>query len=960
MVFQATKWNWKRLAARALLIPVLAGSAGVALAQFRSSSPAGANKTAAGPVMTAAAPGDPKSMLKEGRKALAAGHFNDAQDYARRADDSARAKNFKWGLFDDTPNALLKDVQAAVVKTQKHEAERLVKQAKTLLAKHPANDREKAANLDAALQMARRADSLHGGGGYSVWDFGDRPDKMVKEIEAARAKMKLPPAPVQNKVVTAMGTQKPGAPSGVVPAGGLKAPVNNAPATPASNYSNFTRTQTPTANAAVDPRKVAAVKLMTEGRQLANQGDFAGAHAKYTGAQKLNARFAANEFGPDSALQDLNLHGSMAIKNLIEDAKTKMQRKDFARADAALNAAHDIALALNLFPLPIEKAKADLRTATNGKFGGVSPSGLSPAAGTERLIPLGPAPAAPVPTASAPGVANIVSPATPPKPATARVEVPALPLVSAPPVVTPPAVVTPAVATPANITPGALTSRQMLYQAAQEYTKGDFDIAAKLARQAYNLGNEQEKVQATGLLNSIDVDVAAAKKRNAAKSYEAAVAAYQRHDHGHALSVFVVIDPNLLPADQRAKRDEMIASCKAELDKSGAKVAVHAGGVPPEGTLQPVPGVIPPGTARVGDGRPSNPDSLATQADSLRKVAYQKMRSEGLKVQSDAQAAFGRGETDVAMQMLIDYSNRVRAAGLDTASVALLLRPIDSRMEMFRVMKGQKDAITRVNRENREAKELVTSRAGADEQRKAEVAKLVRQYKGLMKEFKYSEAERVAMQAVQLQPDDVALDALRTLAKTQRRLKNQNNVDLAKEGMFAEGMLAAENEGPFVDSNDPVSLDIRRMLASRGRGRGDDAYLRSRTPKEFEIELKLDRPVLIDYTGMPLSQVIEDLRDKTKVDFSWDTPSLTAEQISTAMPINEKLTQGMSLRNALHLILDKAKLSFVIEYDTVRITTQKMAKGRLVTKVFSVADLVTPVPNFALPDYANFDKMINA
>ena len=326
-------------------------------------------------------------------------------------------------------------------------------------------------------------------------------------------------------------------------------------------------------------------------------------------------------------------------------------------------------------------------------------------------------------------------------------------------------------------------------------------------------------------------------------------------------------------------------------------------------------------------------------------------------MQSDAQAAFGRGETDVAMQMLIDYSNRVRAAGLDTAIVALLLRPIDTRMEMFRVMKGQKDAITRVNRENREAKELVMSRAGADEQRKAEVAKLVRQYQGLIKEAKYAEAERVAMQAVQLQPDDPALDALRTMAKTRRRVKDQHDIDIAKENIFADGLNAAEKEGPFVDTNDPVAFEIRRMTANRGRGRGDDAYLRSRTPKEFEIELKLDRPVLIDYPGIPLSQVIEDLRDKTKLDFSWDTPSLTAEQISTAMPINEKLGQ-VSLRNALHLILDKAKLSFVIEYDTVRITTQKMAKGRLVTKVFSVADLVTPIPNFAVPDYANFEKML--
>src|SRR6185312_1549023 len=86
--------------------------------------------------------------------------------------------------------------------------------------------------------------------------------------------------------------------------------------------------------------------------------------------------------------------------------------------------------------------------------------------------------------------------------------------------------------------------------------------------------------------------------------------------------------------------------------------------------------------------------------------------------------------------------------------------------------------------------------------------------------------------------------------------------------------------------------------------------------------------------------------------------SLEAEQISTAKPISEKLGQ-VSARNALHRILDKAGLSFVIEYDTIRITTLRKAKGRLVTKVFSVADLSTPIPNFALPDYANFDKMIN-
>ena len=58
------------------------------------------------------------------------------------------------------------------------------------------------------------------------------------------------------------------------------------------------------------------------------------------------------------------------------------------------------------------------------------------------------------------------------------------------------------------------------------------------------------------------------------------------------------------------------------------------------------------------------------QADALRKVQVQKLRSDGLKIQADAQAAFGRGETDLAIQMLVDYANRVRSSGLEPSSVA--------------------------------------------------------------------------------------------------------------------------------------------------------------------------------------------------------------------------------------------------------------------------------------------------
>jgi len=925
MVFQATKWSWKRIAARALLIPVLAGGS-AAIAQQRTTAPQ--SKTTAGPVM--AASGDHKALLKAGRKALSEGHFNDAQDFARRAEASNASG--KWGLFDDTPAALLKDVQAAVLKSQKAEAEQLAKQAKALLGKATASDAERAANLDTALQMARRADSLHGS--YSAWDFTDRPDKLVKEIEAARGKMKLP-APA---IATASGANTGGVvPAGgitpkssVVPASGVKPPVTAGPLS-----SNTVKAPTP----ATDAKKTAAIKLMAEGKQLAGQGDFTGAHAKYTAAVELKATFSANEVSPDFALKELNARGAAAIDGLLKDAQSKIGKKDFAKADAALNAANEIASALSLFPRPIEEAKTALRMASDGKFGGLPAGGLAPAAGVEKLVPLGPAPVAPT---APPGIASIVGPMAP--------TVPAIPST---PKVEPVAATVPPVAAP-----GGLTGKELLDKATLEFRKGDFEMATNLARKAIALGGVTK--EATGLLNQIDAEVFSAKQRNAEKSFEAAVAACKTRDYSHALSVLVIIDPNLLTTEMKSKRDELIATCKVELDKTGTVVASAQQPIPMGGTLAPT---IPmaPGSATVGGTpKPSNPDSLASQADAMRQVTFQKLRTDGLKVQTDAQAAFGKGETDVAIQMLIDYKAKVQASGLDSARAAMLNRPIDGRLDMFKVMKGQADAVARLNRENRDARELVATRGGAaDEQRKSEVVKLVREYRELTKKSDYVAAERVALQAKQLEPDDPAITALVEMAKVTRRVKEQERLKSDKESMVYNGLTAAEKEGPFVDTMDPLAFNIERTARSRNRGRGDDAYLRSRTPKEFEIELGLDKRVKLEFNQTPLSEVIATLHTTTGLPFSWDTASLEGEQISTAKPITENQLGEVSVRNLLSVVLDKAGLSFVIEYDTVRITTLKKAKGRLVTKVFAVTDLVTPIPNFALPDYANFDKMIS-
>ena len=127
MVFQAKKWNWKRVAANLLLVPVLTGgTVAIVHAQFGRGTAVGPltpNATAPA-TRPPASPNDPKQLVKDGRRALDEGKFADARDLAAAADANNPAG--KWGLFDDTPNALRKDIDSAQTKANKAQAEQFM------------------------------------------------------------------------------------------------------------------------------------------------------------------------------------------------------------------------------------------------------------------------------------------------------------------------------------------------------------------------------------------------------------------------------------------------------------------------------------------------------------------------------------------------------------------------------------------------------------------------------------------------------------------------------------------------------------------------------------------------------------------------------------------------------------------------------------------------------------------
>ncbi|MBN9120364.1 MAG: hypothetical protein J0I06_14600 [Planctomycetes bacterium] len=909
-MFQAKKWSWKRVATNLLLVPVLGGgSVAVVNAQLGrggSASPAMPTMSSSGAPKPAAqaATGDPKQLLKDGRKALAEGRFADAQDLAMAAE--ANNPGGKWGLFDDTPAALRKDIRTAVTKANKVQSEQLVKQARALASK-PGTEAERAYNLDSALQMARKADQLHGPS-HSLWETGERPDRLVKELEAARAKIKVAAA----------------RPTAAKPTGANTGTV--AAVTPTPNKPAATRPTPPApsgvqqASAGVDAKKAGALKLMSEGRALADQGNYAAAKAKFVEADALGASFDAREYSPGFALQELNTRGAAAMDKLVRDAQAFSAQKDHAKANTALNQAGQIAATLGLFPRPVTEAKAALFVASQGKFGTASPSGMVAAGGPETLVPAGP-PGATAP-ALPPGAQTVYSGPKPGAPG------------------------------------GTVTGRQLLDQAAYEFKRGEFETASRLAVQAHNLGAQKEAAE---LLNSIDAEKLAQKSRVAAASVANAKAAYEQKDYQRAFGVLVLVDANLLTADARNTREQLLTACKAELDRSGTGAGggvVTAGGTgQPEPVTAPAPMGAPPGVAHVGPD--TKTDSPAAQADTQRRLQTQKLRSESLKVQEEAQKAFGRGETDLAMQMLVDHANRVRASGLDAGSVAQLLRPVEARLDTFRMMKGQADAIARQNKDRNAAREQITNRGAAEEERKREVAALVRRYHDLVKKSDFAAAERVALQAKQLDPDDPAVSALAEMAKLSARVKRAEQDKADKERFFLGAMNDADRTGPLVTADEPVAVQLRALERAGRRGSADSFHLRTRTPAEYDIDMRLEKPISVEFNQTPLDQVIDNLRTLTGLPLVIDARALADEHISEVQLVTVKPGTSISAKNVLAFALEQAGLSYVVEHDMVKVTTTKKAKGRMVTKVFSVADLVTPVPNFALPDYANFDKMIN-
>jgi type II secretory pathway component GspD/PulD (secretin)/tetratricopeptide (TPR) repeat protein len=873
MPHQVAKRKWTTLAARLLLVPVVSGAAfaGSAVAQ---------TKPAVVPSATApAASADPKGLVKQGYEALKLGQFDKAQECASAA---AAQKGFKWGLFDDTPDGLMKAVEVARGKADKAKSEQLLKDARAVYAKKAATAEERWANLEQATTLAYQAKNLHGS--YAWYDFGDKPDSLLAEIEASRGKLR--------KQNPNLGTT-----------------IAKGPA-PAAATGSALKPGTSTTGG-----KAECAALLADCRKLIKAGQPVEAASKAQAARQLATStkvvFAPSDDTPEACLQACQAEGKRVVDSLVTSADGMMAKKDTAKAEAGYAKAVEIGNALGLYTGSIQTKLLAVKAPASGAMPPVAPtmpSATTVAAGVPAM------------PAMVPGSKEFLVPAAPSVPTT--------------PAVSP---VMPTLQTPPTQVAGGSHGKQLLAQAEFEVKKNDLDTARRLAMQAFE-SDPACRTDAQAMLRTIDAESTARKSIETKDAFAAAAKAYHAKQYGQAATLFKLIDPALLPAEKREQMAQLMAVCNAEM----------AGGVVQVG------GQEQPGVARVPNGQPGL--SLAEQQQTVSELKFAALRTEGNKAISDAMRLFGKGDTDVAMQMLADFTNKVKTSELSGPKQQLLIAPVEARASELRILKHNKDFITKEMKDKKDAKDLIVGRSLADQQKQDEIAKSVRKINELSQGGKLKEAEALALRTKQLDPDNPQLEVIYTMAKRKSRIAENKRIDDLKEENFYQNALR-DDPGPVVTPENPLSVNAARTQIANMRG--DGISVRTRTPAEIELDRRLDVPISVDFQNASVREIVGKLRDQTKLNIAIDEVAIKdAGLVADSATVHDLKLDNVSLRTVLELALGQAKLNFINEKGVLLVTTKQRSLGRMATKVFSVMELVTPIPDFALAPHQNLNTAL--
>jgi len=468
---------------------------------------------------------------------------------------------------------------------------------------------------------------------------------------------------------------------------------------------------------------------------------------------------------------------------------------------------------------------------------------------------------------------------------------------------------------------GTSAGADQLANARALYEQGNYERAKEIAIQVAQ--NHPELAdEARDLVTQIEMT-----ELNAVlEVYNAAIAAVKKGDYRHALELFRQVAASDVPLDPVTEQQLQEYVSRLPVLIRQQELADVAAGGPRQAEAIRQEGV---------------PRELADQYE------RERIRLQQLIVLTNNRVAAARqklaSDPDAAIADLQQTLDELQSSGLDESMVMPLVRRVEAAIRLAQREK-ERIAVERLQEQaRRAAAEQRARELAAEAQRQKEVQQLIEQGQQLFNEGRYDEAVLMAERARELDPQNVAAHALYWKAKLSRRLAEAKQIkELSEEG-FVNAMNSVDWSAiPFDDREPIVYPDARtwQELTERRKARYSRVDEAFRSPMELEIERKLDDPIApFDFQQTPLSDVIDFLRDATGINIVVDWPGLEMAGITTNTPVSLRL-EGVRFRSALNLLVRQLGLTYTIRDDVLLITTPLRDQGRLITRVYDVADLV--------------------
>jgi tetratricopeptide (TPR) repeat protein len=345
---------------------------------------------------------------------------------------------------------------------------------------------------------------------------------------------------------------------------------------------------------------------------------------------------------------------------------------------------------------------------------------------------------------------------------------------------------------------------------------------------------------------------------------------------------------------------------------------------------------------------PNPKASLLDDQEHRIRVLTGKLRNE---VSNAIESARRTADSDAALTGLKQVLGSVNSAiDISPEDRQRMQKQLQSEIQLQENQQEQNQQIRTRALERRaqlESQQRLAEQAMLDEER---LENLIERVRSLMLEGKhgrdaaYGEAQEVADVAVNMRPGEGTSAAARFDSEAAQQLMRAYRLRARRDDQLLETLHLVElAHVPFPDEP-PVrfpSAEVWQALTER-RKQWKMVDLKSNSPNEKKIQQALTQSTEVAFTDTPLEEALDYLEDLHHIEIWVDKTALSDDGVNTDQPVT-LVMKGITLRSALRLLLQPLGLTYIIEDEVMKITTQAKADEKTSTRVYPVGDLVIPI-----------------